>query len=202
MTDEPIAHGSILVAFDYGPEMARRMENLAEELDWQVDLAVRLTPPLIPFLDEILIRLVIDHVALRYRWYRERTPDDQLVSLDAFVDNFIERVKAEAPDSSPATLWREYANRLDVAAEVIAEPHAPGISRHLQCYEPCCLDDPHADMVLVVHGRVIGGTTFDRRKQWSSWGPAGESSGHPTRSVAEVVQLNAYKPPPEQPNQP
>jgi hypothetical protein len=118
------------------------------------------------------------------------------MSLAAHVERYIQQVKAQAaPHTTPATLWAQHVNRLDPPIHV-AQPQPSGVSRQLRCYDPCCLDNPHAEMVLTVKGQIIGGTTFDRRNQWSSWGPAGDSPGHPTRSAAEVVQLNAHPGPP------
>ena len=181
-----------MVTLTYGPEMARRLEEWMYDYDWNIEAAVHVAPPLWPFLDEYDIRRVVDDVALRFRQHRERMPDDQVMPLSAYVEHYIDRVKAEAaPGTASAALWREHVSRLDPPVQV-AEAQPSGVRRRLRCYDPCCLDNPHAEMVLVVQDEIIGGTTFDRRNQWSSWGPAGDSSGHPTRAAAEVVQLNAH----------
>ena len=188
--DGPFTNGTLLPTLAYCPERARVLEEWQEDYDWNIEAAVRVAPPLWPFLDEYGIRQVADDVALRFRQHRERTPERQRMSLAAFVERYIERVRADAgPGATPAVLWREHVSRLDPSIEV-AEPEASGVSRHLRCYDPCCLDNPHAEMVLVVHEQIIGGTSFDRRGQWSSWGPAGDSSGHPTRSAAEVANCS------------
>src|SRR2546421_7811897 len=131
--------------------MARRLEEREDQLDWIIEAAIHVTPPLWPFLDEFGIRRVVDDVALRFWQHRERTPDDQRISLAGYVERYIQRVKAEAePGLAPAEVWTELVNRLDPPV-CVAAPLASGVSRRLHCYDWCCLDNPHAEMVLVVH---------------------------------------------------
>src|SRR5205085_189676 len=106
---DSFTNGQPDVVFTYGPEMARRLEEWVEDFDWNIEAAVHVAPLLWPFLDEYAIRAVVDDVALRYRQYRERTPEGQRMLLEVFVAQYIERVKAEAePDTTPAELWREH----------------------------------------------------------------------------------------------
>jgi hypothetical protein len=183
--------------FTYGPERARWLEEWVETFDWNIEAAVLVTPLLWSFLDEYAIRRIADDVAEQYRDHRERTPEGQALLLGDFIERYIDRVKAEAESgTTPAALWSEHALRLDPPMEV-AETMPSGVSRRLRCFDPCCRGNPHAEMVLLVKGQIIGGTTFDRRTQWSSWGPAGDSPGHPTRCAAEGVQLNAHLGPAE-----
>jgi hypothetical protein len=123
---------------------------------------------------------------------RERTSENERLSLTHYVDHYLAQVKAGfAKDgNTPGAMWLDFIAALEPRVRV-AEPLPSGISRSLRCFDRCCLDDPHAEMVLVVDGQVIGGTTFDRELQWTSWGPAGQSARHLTRLSAEVVQLEA-----------
>ena len=126
---DEFTNGRLDVAFTYGPEMARWLEEWVETFDWNIEAAVHVTPLLWPFLDEYAIRAVADDVALRYRQYRERTPEGQVMSLGAFVEHYVDLVKADAePDTTPAALWSEHATRLDGPMQV-AETMASGVSR-------------------------------------------------------------------------
>jgi hypothetical protein len=53
------------------------------------------------------------------------------------------------------------------------------------------------DMVVMHDGLVVAGTFRTRpnraAEDWASWGPAGDSHGHPTREAAEDVQIVAHR---------
>lgn len=56
--------------------------------------------------------------------------------------------------------------------------------------------DYHADYLLLADGSKIGGTYYccadQNHKRWASYGPAGLSWGHPNRTTAEQVQIDAH----------
>jgi len=99
---------------------------------------------------------------------------------------------ADADASSPTVVWATHIERLDTVRVPLDRPPS-GVSRRLRCTDSCCLDDPHAKMDLLVDGQVIGGTRYGQDEQWVSWGPAGRSTGHSTRSEAEIAQLDTYR---------
>lgn len=180
----------------YTPEMARRLEEREDQLDNLVDTAIHLSPHIWPHLCQNPgnIRNIVEDVVDRYRWHRERTPDAQVMPLDRFVAHYITMVEANSLERNGilAGVWEEHAATIEPGIVVSAPSHS-GVSRKLVCFEPCCLDNPHAEMHLALHGKDIGGTRFDRDKGWASFGPSGLSAAHTTRSDAEVAQLNATR---------
>jgi hypothetical protein len=167
---------------EYGPEMARRLEEREDELDTFVDIAILVSPRLWPHLgpDADGVRLVVEEVALSYRSHRERTPDEERLSVVHYVDYYLGKVKANCATAgvTAAAMWRQHIASLDPVVAV-GEPLPSGVRRCLRCFGLCCLDNPHAEMVLLVDGQVIGGTTFDPEQRWSWWGPAGDSGPPP-----------------------
>ena len=176
----------------YTPELARQLEERADEIDHLIAIAFHLSARLSPYvLDrEQIINVVVEDVGQRYRSHRERTPHP--VSVAQFVDDYVSQVEAAEAEASPAEVWANHIERLDTVLVPLDRPPS-GVSRRLRCTDSCCIDNPHADMDLLVGGEVIGGTRYEPDAQWVSWGPAGRSTGHSTRSEAEIAQLNTYR---------
>jgi hypothetical protein len=174
--------------------MARRLEECEDERGTLIDIGILVSPRLWLYLGPDLdpIRVVIDDIAYRYRSHRERTPETGRLSVAHYVDRYVKRIKAGfvKDGRTPTAMWLDFVSNLEPRVR-IAEPLPSGVSRRLRCFDRCCLDDSHAEMVLIVGGRVVGGTRFEPELRWTSWGPAGESPGHLTRLAAEVVQLKA-----------
>jgi hypothetical protein len=111
---DSFTNGQLEVLFTYGPERARYLEEWVETFDWNIEAAVDVTPLLWSFLDEYAIRCVADDLALRSRQHRERIPKSQWMLLGAFIEQYIEQVKADAdPGTPPAQIWAEHALRLN-----------------------------------------------------------------------------------------
>lgn len=179
----------------YTPEMARRLEEREDRLDDLVDAAIQLSPHLWPHLGHSPgdIRNIVEDVVDRYHRQRERTPDVRIPPLKEFVSIYITLVESDSlgRNGTLAAVWRERAAAIEPGL-VVSAPNHSGVSRKLVCFEPCCLDNPHAEMRLSLHGKDIRGTAFGP-DGWTSFGPSGVSSGHSTRSAAEVAQLTAAR---------
>lgn len=178
----------------YTPEMARRLEEREDQLDNLVDIAIHLSPHIWPHLghDPGDIRNIVEDAAEHYRWHRERTPEAQIMPVARFVAHYITIVEANSlgRNGTRVAAWKEHAAAIEPGIIVSAPTHS-GVSRKLLCFQPCCLDNPHAEMRLSLHGKDIGGTRFDHDEGWTSYGQCGVSTGHRTRSDAEVAQLKA-----------
>jgi hypothetical protein len=178
----------------YTPEMARRLEEREDQLDNLVDIAIHLSPLIWPHLGHNPgdVRNIIEDAAEQYRWHCERHPEPEKIPLTRFVAHYVTIIEANmlGRSGTRSAAWKEHATTVEPGV-VVRAPTPSGVSRKLLCFEPCCLDNPHAEMRLIVHGHDIGGTQFDRDEGWRSYGPAGVSGGHPTRSAAEIAQLNA-----------
>lgn len=181
----------------YTPEMARRLEDREDQLDNLVDISILLSPHVWPHLGDNPgdIRNIVEDVVDHYRWHRERTPDVQVLPPARFVAHYIAMIEADSlgRNGTLAAVWKEHAAGIE-PGNIVSAPNHSGVNRKLVCFEPCCLDNPHAEMRLTLHGKDIGGTRFDRDGGWASYGPSGVSTGHATRSDAEVAQLNVCSP--------
>lgn len=189
VTDDPTS-----MPFDgYTPQLARQLEERVDETDHLIAIAFHLSARLSPYVldrDQV-INVVVEDVGQRYRWHRERTP--RPVSVAQFVDDYVSQIEAAGADaSSPAEAWANHIERLDTVTVPLDRPPS-GVSRRLSCTDSCCIDDPHAKMDILVERQVIGGTRYDQDEQWVSWGPAGRSTGHSTRSEAEIAQLDTHR---------
>jgi hypothetical protein len=177
-------------------ELTWRLRECEDHQDILVAVAIHVAPRLWPYLchNADCIFLVVQDIARQYRRHRERTRLHRPMDIARYVERYVDQVETELAElsDSPALLWDEYLARLEPEFTVIVSTPS-GISRRLRCFDDCCIDDPHAEMRLLVGGEEIGGTWFDPDQQWISWGPAGESTHHPTRSAAEAVQLDAHR---------
>lgn len=179
----------------YTPALARRLEERIDDVDNMIAIAFHVSARLSPVVADVdqILNVVVEDIGQRYRSHRERTPNSPM-NVAQFVDHYISQVEgvADADPFSRATKWEQHIERLDTVT--VNHERAPsGVSRRLRCLDPCCIDDPHADMALLIDGQLVGGTRYNQDEQWVSWGPAGKSTGHRTRSDAEVVQLDTYR---------
>jgi hypothetical protein len=175
---EPFPVADPTRSFDgYTPELARRLEERADELDDMIAIAFHLSARLSPHVQDTaqLLCVVVEDIGWRYRSHRERTPQNPM-GVAQFVDEYVNQVEAtaEGDTRSRAEVWADHIARLDTTIVPFD-------------------DNPHADMTLLVDEQVIGGSRYDPDEQWMSWGPAGKSSGHSSRSAAELVQLDTYR---------
>jgi hypothetical protein len=162
----------------YTAEMARRLEEREDQLDDLVDIAIHLSPHVWPHLGDSPgdVRNIVEDIADHYRWHRERTPNARVLPPARFVAHYITTIGAHClgRNGTLAEVWKEHAAAIEPGI-VVSAPNRSGVSRKLLCFEPCCVDNPHAEMRLSLHGKDIRGTKCD------------------TRCDAEVAQLTAAR---------
>ncbi len=108
----------------------------------------------------------------------------------------------DAPDHTTDQLALDRAPGVAVGtAAAPAQPPTMRVSRrpkHSDWTELGGPNSPGEDYLLLVDGRVIGGTYWCGAdyvrdgQRWASWGPAGLSQGHTDRASAELAQVRAY----------
>lgn len=143
----------------YTPETARRLEDREDQLDNLVDISILLSPHVWPHLGDNPgdIRNIVEDVVDHYRWHRERTPDVQVLPPARFVAHYIAMIEADSlgRNGTLAAVWKEHAAGIE-PGNIVSAPNHSGVNRKLVCFEPCCLDNPHAEMRLTLHGKDIG----------------------------------------------